>query len=439
MFNKKFVPEIFNIGGEYYLRHLKNDGLSAIPSLSKIKESALESVYNYDAKSKAEIDSYVAFTIYPENNPEKYQRIIDFGDGCRNFNLYELPFHEKGIHQMDEHRNVNWPNILRLLLHIAPDKYPYPSSRYTYFKLLLDYLAIAWRFPQQKLPILVLVSKERSTGKSTFLQLIGLMSQSNARFVSMSDLSSDFNFIWGMANFILVDEAKISKNMMIKIRNESTSRARNINAKFIQQFSIPNYSKFIMASNEIENFADIDDEENRYFVIEVNPFPTGVEDPNYLELIKEELPNFLNYLMEHHQFYTKEEGRFWFNYNDYRTPTLSKIINGSRSPIDLQVEEFLERVCEQYPIEYDDSLIWEFCLTGLRNHLQLSKSSEGEIKSSLKRLGVHCDESKDRFYCVFNRKETHAIRYHISVRELRATFDPGNNTLVQGQNIDQVA
>lgn len=437
--DKTFVPEIYNIGGEYFLYHLKNDGLSSIPSLTKIKESALESVHGYDAKRKAEIASFVGFTISPENNPEKYQRTIDLGDRCHNFNLYELPFHPQGKHHLDEHSCVNWPYIYNLILHIAPNVKPFPSSKYTYFQLLLDYLAIAWRDPQQRLPILSIISKERSTGKTTFLQLIGLMGQSNAKFVSMSDLSSDFNFIWGLANFILVDEAKIPKNMMTKIRNESTSRSRNINIKFLQQFNIPNFSKYIMASNDIENFAYIQDEENRYFVIEVNPFPIGAENPNYLEFMKNELPYFLNYLMDHHQFFTKKEGRFWFNYKDYRTPALTKIINGSKSPVDLKVEELLEALCDQYSLNHDDSFIWEFCLTGIRNSLMLSKANEGEIKNVFKRLGIHCDDYKKRFFCAYSQKETNAIRYHVSVAELRSIFDSNKSTLVQANENEHAA
>jgi len=194
-----------------------------------------------------------------------------------------------------------------------------------------------------------------------------------------------------------------------------------------------------MASNDIENFADIEDEENRYFVIEVNPFPTDDENPNYLELMKSELPYFLDYLMNHHDFFTKKEGRFWFNYKDYRTPALSKMINGSKSPVDLKVEEILESLCDEYSINFDDSIIWEFSLTGIRNFLMLYKGNEKEIKNALKRLGVHCDGHKKRFTCAYIRKETLAIRYSISVGELRSIFDPNKSTLVQVEESENAA
>ena len=50
------------------------------------------------------------------------------------------------------------------MLHIFGDQY----------ELGLDYLQILYTMPQQKLPILLLVSEERNTGKSTILNFLRL-------------------------------------------------------------------------------------------------------------------------------------------------------------------------------------------------------------------------------------------------------------------------
>jgi len=433
-----FTPRVYFIGGEYVVSRLFNDGLSICPTFTKIKESELEPIYGITEKDKSNIEVFAGYTIAPENDPNHYKRGINLGDGLLNFNMYELPIHPVGNHVLDIDNNVNWPNILNLILHIAPNVKPFSNSRFTYTELIMDYLAIAWKNPTQRLPILSLISKERSTGKTTFLQLIGLMFQINAKMVSMTDLSSDFNILWGLANFIMVDEARIPKNLMAKIRNESTSRSRTINAKYLPHFQIRNCSKFVMASNEIENFADIDLEENRYFVIEVQSFPSGAEKPNYVELMERELPHFLDFLTNHYQILSKEESRHWFNYEDYKTPALQKITKSSKSFVYQKVEDTLEYM-NDLSVENSDECLWEFSITGLRSYLHLHKGKETEIKEDLKKLGVHSDDYKSRFTCAFSQKQTHAIRYFISMKELSSIFNEVNWELLQPAEINQNA
>jgi hypothetical protein len=418
----RFTPEVYYVDGDYIVKKLQYNGTTTSPYYFKVKEADLEKIYGINEEGKNNIPRYAGFTLVPENDKTLYKSTIDLGDGLGNLNLYIVPEHSEGKHEVSEDNQCNWPHISGLINHIATSTKPYPNSRYTYTQLLLDYMAIAWRVPCQGLPILALVSKERSTGKTTFLQLLDLIFQNNAKMVTVRDLANPFNMTWGLANLILVDEAKIPKSMMTMIRNESTSRTRTINQKYLPSFDVPNHSKFVMASNEIEKFADIDTEENRYFVIEIKSFPKGAEVPKYLELMLEELPHFIDYLTNHHQIQTKCETRMWFNYFDYRTPALEKITKSSKSAVYFKVEEALEFL-NTINIEYSDEQHWEFSLTNFRNHLQLDKGKETEIKDALSKLGVQCDERKARFKCAFTGRQTNAIRYSISVGALRIIFD----------------
>jgi hypothetical protein len=363
--------------------------------------------------------------LLPENDPVKYQRDIDLGDGLSRFNLYELPVHIGEKHKIINGSTPNWPNIANLILHIAPNEKPFPTSPYTYCELLLDYLALIWRNPKQKVPILVLISKERSTGKSTFLELLRLMFQTNSKMVSVGDLENSFNFNWGMGNVILVDEAYISSKLQSKIRNESTSRTRTINGKYMHQFEVNNYSKFIMASNELETFAEIDKAENRYFVLEVKPFEKGREIAKFTDLMKDELPQFLEYLQNHHQIQSPEVTRFWFDYEAYRTPALEKITLGCKN---IQVEHKVEGLLEDsvagcWKDCSDDALI-EFSISGIRNFLGLNKGADSEIKETLKKLGFNISSVKVEFFCLFNGINTRAIRYSYLLGELRRVLEP---------------
>lgn len=418
----EFEPEMYYVDGDYVVKRLKYDGISISPYYFRVKEADLEKIYHINEADKNNIPRYAGFTLVPDNDISTYKKSINLGDGLENLNLYILPEHCGGKHLVSEDNRCNWLHIGNLINHIAPNTKPFPHSRFTYQQILLDYLAIAWKNPEQCLPVLALISKERSTGKTTFLELLGMMFQNNAKMVTIGDLANTFNMKWGLANFILVDEAKIPKNMMTMIRNESTSKTRTINQKYLHSFEVPNHSKFVMASNEIEKFADIDTEENRYFIIEVNEFPKGNEVPNYNKLMQKELPHFIDYLSNHHRLNTSCETRMWFNYDDYQTPALDKITKSSKSTIYYKVEEALE-LLKDSSSEYSNELFWEFSLTGFRNHLQLDKGKELEIKDALKKLGVQVDDRKTRFNCTYLTRHTHAIRYSISIGVLRTIFN----------------
>ena len=76
-----------------------------------------------------------------------------------------------------------WPCIESLVRHIFGDQYD----------LGLDYLQILYTMPLQKLPILLLVSEERNTGKSTFLNFLKLLFEANVTFNTNENFRSQFN------------------------------------------------------------------------------------------------------------------------------------------------------------------------------------------------------------------------------------------------------
>lgn len=418
-----FKPQFFYVNGEYIVNRLFDDGNGITPAYYTVKEADLNKIYGLTEKEINEIPVFADYILRPENNPDVYSREITLDDGFSYLNMYDLPLHSKGKH-LEIGNTTNWPTILKFLLHIAPHKKPFPTSRFTYIELMLDYLAIAWRFPKSNLPILSLVSKERSTGKTTFLELIQLMFQTNARLVTEKDLDSEFNRFWGYANYILVDEAQIPKKLMNRIRSESTARRRGIHEKYQTKSIIANFSKFIMASNDIDNFAFIDAEENRYFVIEVPPLPTGIEDSKILDSMQQELPNFLDYLMNHHQIQAAGNTRMTLEFNDYKTPALDKVMNRSKSSVYLKVEEALQYLVENHSCDLADEYVWEFSITNFREWIQLDKGKEEQIKYALRKLGVQNTERKRRFKCALNsHTNTNAIKYSIAVGQLRKLFE----------------
>ena len=70
------------------------------------------------------------------------------------YNLYEPISHIPS--------DGNWEKVRELISHIFGEQYD----------LGLDYIQLLYLYPTQKLPILLLVSEERNTGKTTFLNFL---------------------------------------------------------------------------------------------------------------------------------------------------------------------------------------------------------------------------------------------------------------------------
>ena len=85
------------------------------------------------------------------------------------------------------------------------------------YKLGMDYLQLLYLKPTQKLPILLLVSEERNTGKSTFLNFLKALFQENVTFNTNEDFRSQFNADWAGKLMIVVDEVLLNRR---KIAND---------------------------------------------------------------------------------------------------------------------------------------------------------------------------------------------------------------------------
>ncbi|EKC62694.1 hypothetical protein LEA_11709, partial [human gut metagenome] len=103
-------------------------------------------------------------------------------------NLYEPIDHQP--------KEGDFSHIQSLVGHIFGEQY----------ELGMDYLQLLYLYPIQKLPILLLVSEERNTGKSTFLNFLKLLFQNNVTFNTNEDFRSQFNSDWAGKLLIVVDE-----------------------------------------------------------------------------------------------------------------------------------------------------------------------------------------------------------------------------------------
>ena len=151
---------------------------------------------DYGKDYLAGVPKYDGFCTVPDH--VNYCQVID------NFlNLYEPIGHEP--------KEGDFSHIQALVRHIFGEQY----------ELGMDYLQLLYLQPVQKLPILLLVSEECNTGKSTFLNFLKAVFRNNVTFNTNEDFRSQFNADWAGKLVIVVDEVLLN-------RREDSERLKNL-------------------------------------------------------------------------------------------------------------------------------------------------------------------------------------------------------------------
>ena len=222
-----------------------------------------------------------------------------------------------------------WQCIESLVRHIFGDQYDFG----------LDYLQILYTLPLQKLPILLLVSEERNTGKSTFLNFLKLLFEANVTFNTNENFRSQFNDDWNGKLVIVVDEVLLNKREdSERLKNLSTTRNYKMEAKGRDREEVSFFAKFVLCSNNEYLPVVIDPGETRYWVRKIPKLTT--DDTTFLEKIRYEIPAFLHALT-YRQLSTAEESRMWFAPGLIDTDALQKIIRANRNRVELELAELL--------------------------------------------------------------------------------------------------
>ena len=197
-------------------------------------------------------------------------------------NLYEPIDHRP--------KEGDFSHIQSLIRHIFGEQY----------ELGMDYLQLLYLQPIQKLPILLLVSEERNTGKSTFLNFLKALFQNNVTFNTNEDFRSQFNSDWA---------GKIAF-----------------------------FAKFVLCSNNEYLPVIIDAGETRYWVRKIERLQS--DDTDFLQKLKAEIPAFLHFL-QHRQLSSEKESRMWFAPSLLHTEALQKIIRSNRNRLEIEMQELI--------------------------------------------------------------------------------------------------
>ena len=272
---------------------------------------------DYGKHFLATVPKYDGFCTVPDH--VNYRPIVD-----KFLNLYE-PIDHKPM-------KGNFPSICSLVKHIFGEQY----------ELGMDYLQLLYLQPIQKLPILLLVSEERNTGKSTFLNFLKALFQNNVTFNTNEDFRSQFNSDWAGKLLIVVDEVLLSRREdSERLKNLSTTLSYKVEAKGKDRDEIAFFAKFVLCSNNEYLPVIIDAEETRYWVRKIDRLQS--DDTDFLQKLKTEIPAFL-YHLQHRQLSTEKESRMWFAPSLLRTEALQKIIRSNRNRLEIEMCELMRDI-----------------------------------------------------------------------------------------------
>ena len=296
---------------------------------------------DYGKNYLATVPKYDGFCTVPDHL--NYRKEID-----GFLNLYEPIEHTPQI--------GDFPNIRSLVLHIFGEQY----------NLGLDYLQLLFLQPLQKLPILLLVSEERNTGKSTFLNFLKAVFGDNVTFNTNEDFRSQFNSDWAGKLLIVVDEVLLNRREdSERLKNLSTTFNYKVEAKGKDRTEISFFAKFVLCSNNEYLPVIIDAGETRYWVRKINPLQN--DDTNFLQKLKEEIPAFLFFLTQR-ELSTEKESRMWFNPKLTHTAALQKIIRSNRNRLEIEMAELFLDIMSNMNVESVS-----FCLNDLMTLLIYSQ------------------------------------------------------------------
>jgi hypothetical protein len=257
------------------------------------------------------------FTIYPDNIT--YKPVLN---NC--YNLYAKFAHDKAIDDIEQN---NIPVTMGLMNHIFGEHLEHG----------LKYMKILYQYPRQIAPVLALVSSERETGKTTFLNWIQMLFGENSTLINPSDLTSNFNDAYATKNIIMIDETTIDKVHAIeKLKSLATAKTISVSQKFVSHYSVPFYGKIILCTNKESDFMRIDEEEIRFWVRKIKPI-TGKKNTNIENDLKNEIPKFIKYLLQLPEI-DFSKSRMVFTKEEIMTESLEIVKEESKSQLRKEIE-----------------------------------------------------------------------------------------------------
>lgn len=267
------------------------------------------------------IPKYDDFIIVPDN--KNYSRVHG-----NSYNMYS-PFLHKPYDGHVSRSDI--PYSIKVLTHIFGEQ----------LELGLKYMKILYEHPKQMTRVIVLVSKEKGTGKTTFSNWLHILFGDNVTDVNPENLNSQFNSSYATKNILLFEELLVERAQGVeKIKALTTGKMITIRDLYISPFSIPFFGKMIFNTNKVKDFMRIDAKENRFWVRYVKPvngeLNVSIENDLFYEASK-----FLKYLEQLPPIDFKKD-RLVFTDEETDTKELLDVKDESKSGLHKEIEILID-------------------------------------------------------------------------------------------------
>jgi Family of unknown function (DUF5906) len=229
------------------------------------------------------------------------------------------------------------------------------------------------------LPIICLVSIERNTGKTTFLNFLNAIFGDNMAINSNEDFRSNFNAEWAQKLLIGVDETFLDrKEDSERIKSLSTSKYYKIEAKGQDRQGIELFGKFVLCSNNEDNFIQIDPGEIRYWIRRLPPLHQ--DNRGLLAELRVEIPCFIHYLVGR-SFTAHAGSRMWFRPEQISSPALQRVKRYNHNKLEAEVAQILLFL----PDSQEGATEISFFTSDIQDWL-LKKGWRGQDRATVRRL-----------------------------------------------------
>lgn len=294
------------VGTDYYKRIEKYDAWdNATIQLDPWKKDTLKD--DYGKFFLKDVQTFDSFVIEPNN--------LDYVQIKNNsFNLYS-PFSWKPA-------EGDAPVSHSFMKHIFGDQL---ALGYIYMKVL-------YTMPKQMLPVLSLVSTERHTGKTTFLNWLNIIFGSNFINLNPDELNNPFNAAYANKNIIGIDETIIDKQSGVeKLKSITTAKMMTVNPKYVNSYTLPFFGKVILTTNKELDFMRIDMEEIRFWIRKLKTISAEQLNTNIEADLMREIPAFLHFLLHEVPEIDTSKSRMIFTLDQIQNKELQKTKEESRS------------------------------------------------------------------------------------------------------------
>lgn len=249
----------------------------------------------------------------------------------------------------DAEPNCPWPHIKYLMEHIFGDQ----------IEIGYDYMQLLYLHPTQILPILCLVSRERHTGKTSFLDLLREMYSYNCVIVGNGVMQSEFNALVSGKLLVCCDEAALGDNHKFTeyIKMMSTAKHAAMQRKGKDHEEIENFTKYILCANDEMHFIYAGSEETRFWVRKINPMPKEDVIGDIIPIFHQEIPGFLAFLLSRKMHIEKDNhSSMWFSAEDIHTEALDNLKRDQIPKPMKAVREVMRQLFVDFPA-------WEYIIS----------------------------------------------------------------------------